>query len=114
MKDFLFLFHGGDLPEETSPEQMQAHMSEWGIWMKKMSEKGQFVGGEPLAKEGNWVSSENGIKVDAVTPESKELVGGYVIVRATDLQEATEISKDCPSLKTGGKVQVREITPIDL
>ena len=42
--------------------------------------------------------------------ELKESVGGYSIVKADSLDEATEMAKGCPALEFGGMVEVREIS----
>jgi hypothetical protein len=45
--------------------------------------------------------------------EAKEMVGGYLIVKANSLDEAMQIAKGCPNLLYGGKVEVREVMQID-
>jgi len=51
MKDYLFLFRGGDAARaQTSPEEMQEHMQKWGAWMQGLSQKEVLVGGLPLDK----------------------------------------------------------------
>jgi hypothetical protein len=39
----------------------------------------------------------------------KELVGGFFVVLAKDLNEATEMAKECPDYDLGGVVEVREV-----
>jgi hypothetical protein len=42
--------------------------------------------------------------------EVKELVGGYMIVSAADLDEATRVARECPGLvRPGSGVEVIEI-----
>ena len=43
----------------------------------------------------------------------KEAIGGYIIIKAGSIDEAAEISKDCPILAMGGNVEVRTIVPMD-
>ena len=62
---------------------------------KKVTQKGKVVSDGPFA-------------------EGKEIVGGYLIVNAADLDEAAEISKGCPIFKNNGEVEVREILSMDL
>ncbi|HEY8936239.1 MAG TPA: YciI family protein [Cyclobacteriaceae bacterium] len=47
---------------------------------------------------------------DGPYSEIKELIGGYSIVKANSLEEATELAKGCPILTVGGNVEVREIS----
>ena len=47
---------------------------------------------------------------DGPLVEIKELVGGYMIVSAPDLNEAIEIARQCPGLvRPGSGVEVIEI-----
>ena len=48
MSNFLYLFRGGDEEFGTySPEERQAHMQKWGVYMGGLKEKGQLVDGLP-------------------------------------------------------------------
>jgi hypothetical protein len=39
-------------------------------------------------------------------------VGGYFLIRAKDLNEAVELSRDCPIFANGGEIEVRPIQKI--
>ncbi len=43
----------------------------------------------------------------------KEVVGGYLIVKAGSLDEAVELAKACPNIMYGGSVEVRSVMSID-
>lgn len=108
MTQFLYLFRGGDEGyTEQSPEQMQAHMARWGEWMLKISNTDQPVPGLPLQAEGKVVAKGGEIITDGPFTEGKEIVGGYVLVEAKDLDHAVELSKECPIFEFGGTVEVR-------
>lgn len=109
MEDFLYIFRGGDAREANqSPEAMQQHMQKWMKWMEELGKNGSMVGGEPLQMEGAVVTKGTVI-TDGPYAEGKELVGGYLIVKAKDLKEAAELSKDCPIFEYNGSVEVRPI-----
>ena len=109
MKQFLYLFRGGDSSfNEQSPEQMQAHMAKWGEWMQKISKTDEPVPGLPLHATGKVVHKGGELITDGPFTEGKEIVGGYVLVEAEDLDEAVELSKECPIFEFGGTVEVRE------
>ena len=115
MEKYLFIFRGGDNDRTSqSPEQLQAHMQKWGAWMQGLAQKGILVGGEPLEKEGKQVNGKKKIVTDGPFMESKETVGGYLIVNASSLEEATEISMGCPIFEHDGKLEVRQIGKIDM
>lgn len=111
MQKYLYLFRGGDARMATmSPEEVQAHMAEWGVWMQGLAEKGQLIDGLPLKAEGKQVTKGGSVVTDGPFAEGAEIVGGYLMVNATSLEEAAELSKGCPILDAeDGHVEVREI-----
>lgn len=115
MSNYLFLFRGGASEmANQSPEEMQQHMKKWGAWMGGLKEKGQLVDGLPLAKEGKVVEKAGEVITDGPFAEGAEMVGGYLIVTAEDLDGAVEISKQCPIFELNGNVEVREIMSMNM
>ena len=114
MKDYLYLFRGGDSrTAQQSPEEMQAHMQKWGEWMKELAESGNLVSGQPLDQGGKVVEKGGEIVTDGPFAEGKEIVGGYLIVKAEDLDHAVKLSKDCPIFELDGTTEVRELLPME-
>jgi hypothetical protein len=107
MADFMYLFRGGQ--PSGSPEQMQQHMQKWGQWMKELSQKGQFKAGDPLEGGGKVLTGAKKVVTDGPFAEAKDLVGGYLLVKAETLDDATELAKGCPIFDVGGSVEVRPI-----
>ena len=97
-----------------SPEDMQAHMQKWAAWMKGLAEKGNFIAGEPLSRDGKQVLGSAKVISDGPFMEAKEMVGGYLIVKAKDIHEAVELSKGCPILEFDGKIEVRGINKLEM
>ncbi|NVK34916.1 MAG: hypothetical protein HWE23_10580 [Rhodobacteraceae bacterium] len=111
MQKYLYLFRGGDARMATmSPAEVEAHMDEWRVWMEGLAEKGQLIDGLPLKAEGKQVSKGGSVVTDGPFAEGAEIVGGYLMVNASSLEEATELSKGCPILDAeDGHIEVREI-----
>lgn len=107
MADFLFLFRGGEGNE--SPAQMQQHMQKWVSWMKELGDKGHFKAGEPLENKGKVVRGKSKVMTDGPFAEAKDLVGGYLLVSAKDIEHAAELSKGCPIFERDGAVEVRPV-----
>ncbi len=113
----MLIFHLGGTGEtyHQSPEAMQAHMGKWMAWIDKLSKEGKYVTGEPLVSGGKLVSGANGKSVtDGPYTEGKEVVGGFFIVNAKDINEAAEIAKDYPDFQFGGTVQVRQVMKMEM
>lgn len=112
MAKYLYLFRGGDV-EDNSPEAMQAHMQKWGVWMQGLAKEGKLVDGYPLQAEGAVVEKYATVQHDGPFAEGAEIVGGYIIVNADSLQDAVDLSKECPIYENGGTTEVREIMAME-
>ena len=114
MEKFMLIFHGGQI-DGASPEQMQAHMGKWMAWIDKLAKTEQYVSGEPLLPGGKLLSGKAGKTVtDGPYTEGKEVVGGFFIIKAKDMDEAVVISKDCPDYELGSTVQVRQVMKMEM
>lgn len=114
MNEFLYLFRGGDNPH-ASPEAMQEHMAKWVTWIERLTRDGAMKAGEPLQPVGRVLSGPRGhLVMDGPFTESKEVVGGFLHVRAADLAQAVEIARGCPIFEHGGTVEVRPVQPMEL
>lgn len=109
MKDFMLLFRGASQQYDFSPEEMQNHMQKWFGWVDDLKSKNIYVSGEPLIPQGKTVSGKKALVTDGPFAESKEIIGGFFIIKAASIEEATEIAKDCPDLPLDGSVEIREV-----
>lgn len=108
MSEYLYVYRGGQRAQ-SSPEQMQQVMQKWMVWMQGLAEKGHLKDrGHPLESDGRLVSGTAKTVTDGPYAE-KDLVGGFSLIEARDLAQATELSKGCPILERGGSVEVRPI-----
>ena len=112
MEKYMFIFYGGD-PSHLSPEAQQAHMQKWFDWVQKLQDQKRYAGGEALIPGGKTVTGPKKVVTDGPFAESKEVVGGYFVVLAKNLNEAVEIAKDCPDYGLNGIVEVREVMKFD-
>jgi hypothetical protein len=117
MKDFMFIFR--DTVQNTeayarmSPADMQADMEKWGVWMNDLAQQGKLIGGQPLFPAGKVVKGTVKKITDGPYIEGKDIVGGYLLIKAADFKDAVEISKGCPALNgPDSTVEVREIMPV--
>lgn len=116
MEKFMYLFRGGDnhAYNANDSEAAARNMQEWINWMQSLHQQGILAGGEPLQPTGMQVTGKDKIVTDGPFIEAKELVGGYLIVNAKDINEAVEISKGCPIFNEDGKVEVRPIQKMEM
>ena len=105
----MFIFHGGSSGSSLSPTEAQTNMQKWFAWVEKLQKENRYLSGEPLEPRGKLVSGPKKLVTDGPFAEGKELVGGYFVVHAKDLDEAVALSKDCPDFEYNGKVEVRPV-----
>ena len=89
---------------------MQQVSEKWMAWFKGLMASGQAIDGNPLEKDGKIVSGKNGkIVSDGPFAESKEAIGGYLMLKVDSMDEAVAIAKQCPGLDYGLRVEVRPV-----
>lgn len=109
MQDFMFIFRGGSDASNLSPEESQNHMQKWFQWIEELRTKNIYVSGEALVPGGKMLSGQKAMLMDGPFAESKELVGGYFIIKAASLDEAVKIANGYPDFRFNGAVEVREV-----
>lgn len=110
---FLLLFRHEMEGPDPSPEEMQQIFGRWMEWMKGMGARGEFAGANRLEDTGKVLTGPKGSTVtDGPYIEAKEVVGGYVIVSADNIDQAVEIARGCPGLDTETIVEVRPVEPL--
>ncbi len=110
MKDFMLIFIGTNYAEMgLSPEELQTKMGKWWEWQTEMEKQGVVKGGHALQPGVRRINGPDRIVTDRASAELKEVVGGYYIVSAKDLAEASKIAQGYPDYDIGGTVEIREI-----
>jgi hypothetical protein len=108
MDEYVFLYRGATRP--TSPQDAQAVMQLWMTWLEDLAQRGHLKDrGQPLEPVGKVVKGKEKGITDGPFAETKDVVGGYSLITAKDLDEAAELSKGCPVFDRGGFVEVRPI-----
>ncbi|HEY1540931.1 MAG TPA: YciI family protein [Xanthobacteraceae bacterium] len=113
MPNYMLLLHAdSNRPRPTSPDEIMAVTKAYMNWADRMRAEGRLKGGEKLTWDAGKVMRPKNGKVtvtDGPYAESKELVGGYFAISATDYDEACRIAESCPHLGYGGTIEVRQV-----
>jgi hypothetical protein len=108
--DYLLLFRNTAWHNGLSPEEIQQNLDRFTAWFRQLRNNGKFKGGGPLASKGKTVRQRN-LVFDGPFAETKEEIGGFLIIQADSLEQAVEVAKDCPGFEFGQTVEVRAIGP---
>jgi hypothetical protein len=110
---FLLLLRAGDAGfAHFSPDDFQQTMQHYFDWTEHLRAEGRLVIADQLKPGGTLVrQSGERIVLDGPYSETKEAYGGFYLITASDLDEATVIAKDCPVYEHGGSVEIRETVP---
>ena len=118
MSQFLYLYRINEASRQEAmgtPERAQQSMQRWMAWMAELDRQGHLKDrGQPLERTGKVVRGQQKTVVDGPFTETKDLVGGFSLIEARDIDQAVELSRGCPILEGGGSVEVRPIMKMDM
>jgi hypothetical protein len=109
MKEFVMIIRLEEVPEvKFSPDEMHTQMAVWEKWVDGIIAKNILVSrGNRLGKSGRTIRNGKVI-TNGPFAEIKEIIGGYIIIRANTIDEAAEIASGAPLVGVGS-VEVRDI-----
>jgi hypothetical protein len=109
MNEFLIVIHRDLISKDAgpSPEQMQASIKPFQDWIGGIAAQNKLVDKPRRWDVDGRVVKQNNTVTNGPYAEIKESVGGLLLIRAQDYEEAVEIAKGCPALKWGAVVEVR-------
>ena len=110
MGKFMLLYHSVPPSNPPSPEEMQRIMEEWAKWLARLRESGNLI------DEGNPFGDAKRVNAQGVhdgpVMSGSEMVIGYTLIQAADINAAVQIAQDSPTVKnanSGVTVEVRQI-----
>ncbi|SFD71947.1 Uncharacterized conserved protein [Spirosoma endophyticum] len=112
MKTYLILIREPDgRATIPSAEETRQHQLDWKAWIDDLLAKGHWEGGQSLTLAGKVIrptASGPEITEGLYRVNGQEIVGGYLLLKATDFDEAVALMQTCPVFDTDGFVEIRE------
>jgi hypothetical protein len=104
--EFMLLFK---LPADA-PDGTPDGMAEMTAYAQQLADQGKLLRGAPLAGSGVSVRvhDDQAVVSDGPFAESKEVLGGFWLIRAADRAEALDIARRCPHAQ-GGTVELQAV-----
>ena len=98
MQEFMLLMKGDD-SNDITPDEMQKRMQDYRAWMEGIMGDDKYMAGQPLLPTGKHLIDKETVLTDGPFLEPKEIIGGYIIIKANDIDDAVEIAKTCPLIR---------------
>lgn len=113
---YMLLFHetANEQGKRNDPVQANAYWGAWTAYMGAIAQSGAMLSGNGLQPPdvSTTLRVKNGRRevVDGPFADTKEMLGGYVILDVADLDGALEWASRAPCA-TAGSVEIRPVLP---
>jgi hypothetical protein len=108
---YLLLSRTDEWFKQLSPAELQELIAANKAWVGKLFAAGKARPGVALAREGATVfAKDKRVVLDGPFAESKEAIGGTLVLDVATLDEAIAIAKACPSLRYDSAIEIRPIS----
>jgi hypothetical protein len=115
---YMLLFRSDEWYNRLSHEELEKLINQNTDWIERLTAQGKAKPGRALERTGAVVSSKNGpLVIDGPFAESKEAIGGYLVLDVETIEEAIAIAQSSPGLAYGGSIEVRPVAeecPLDI
>jgi len=110
MKDFVFIFRQPSYDySNSSAEEIAAINKKWNDWIGGIAAQGKFKSHGARLEVPGKVLKPGGVVTDGPFVEIRERLGGFIVVTADSLDEATTLAHGCPALEADGSVEIRPV-----
>ena len=107
---YMLLFRSDEWYDKLSYDEIKNVIGQNNAWIEKLIEQGKAKPGHALQRRGALVFGKNRRLVsDGPFAESKEAIGGYLILNVETLEEAVAIARTSPNLAYGTAIEVRPV-----
>src|SRR6516162_407210 len=114
MQFALLIYESPQAFESRNNDQIEAYTGAWRAYHKALVEAGVYVGGDPLEvpETGTTIRVKEGKRgvQDGPYADTKEQLGGVLVLELPSLDAALEWAARCPTTSLGA-VEVRPLAP---
>jgi len=99
---YMLLYRSSEWYKTLSQEELQKLINQNKAWFERLTAQGKAKPGRALERTGVTVSDKNGrFVMDGPFAESKEAIGGYLVLNVETIEEAIAIAQSSPGLAYG-------------
>ena len=107
MNTYLVLLRGGnDEYNALAEAERKELVANWGDYIGRLAEGGHWIKGNPLGEDGR-VLNRNAAPVEGVSAQGEAAVG-FMLLEAESYDHAVQLANNCPSLRNGSELEIRE------
>jgi len=114
---YLLLFSGSEWYKQLSATEIQNVIDQSKAWFERLASAGKVKGAQALARDGATISGKTARVIsDGPFAETKEAIGGYLLLEAESLEEVIAIAKENPAVRQGTTIEIRPLSdecPLD-
>jgi len=110
----LMLNHAPDRYDGLSEDEVMAIIGDYVAWVEEMTREGRYVSGHKLETLPGRVVSRKGDVIDVHEgpfAELPEVLGGFMIIEAENVDEAVELARNHPHLRHNESMEIRALDP---
>src|SRR6187399_889377 len=107
---YLLLSRTDEWYKQLSHAELQKLIADNQAWVGRLMAEGKAQPGVALARDGATVAGNKRVVLDGPFAESKEAIGGTLLLDVATMEEAIAIAQACPSLRHNSAIEVRPIS----
>lgn len=96
MQEFLLILKGDGM-SDLSPEELQNLLNSYKKWVTDLGES--YVTGQRLQSTGALLPDRKSVITDGPFLEPKEIIAGFFLIKAKDLDGAIQIAQSSPHME---------------
>ena len=105
MAQYAMLIYAQRDAEDVDPPERAGHDRH----AQEMEQEGVMVAAFALEPSSTATSIREGVVTDGPFIDSKEVIAGFAIIEADDLDAALDIARRNPAARSGGGIEVRPV-----
>lgn len=115
MKEYIVLIRNqGNPVAHLTNEEQRAHIEKVGRFIREKISEGKILSAEPLEREGTFLAKSKKGFIDGPFNETKEVISGYYIMKASGLEDVKEILQQDPRFEEGNwEMEIRPIMKVN-
>ena len=108
--EYMLMFVGSEWYHDLTYPEIKKLAEDAKTWFEQLMAQGKVKGGNGLHRTGARIAAKTGRVIsDGPFAETKEALGGFVVLEAANIEEAIAIAQTNPTVPYGTSVEIRPL-----